>query len=718
MGDLRTSLFAYVVIGVVACLYSAAKCDEPRPNILLVNLDDADFQMLNLDFTQNERTYFPRIKELARRGVRFNNTHVTTPICGPSRACLLRGQYARNTGIRVNDPRQRFGQGYDGGYLKYKELGHTQNDLSTWIKDEGYRTYFVGKYLHPGLGRDVPEGWDEFVSYAGSRYLNTTKFVNGKADQANKELYRTTREADDCLEILKNHKPLRENDGTPFFLYWAPFAPHAPGSKLDPDEMVEQKFSSLWSDLNQPATPNLFEDDTSDKPHLSQLGKPNSFYRQEFFRQRFLRRMRGMKSFDVQFGRLMRQLEKTKELENTYVVLTSDNGVFLCRHRLFGKQFNYDAATRVPLIVSGPGVAQDVDANHLIGHIDIAPTLVNLVDGQIPDFVDGISFKSLLEDPSRIEETDWREFLLIENWQSREHTKYAGFAKTELRIHYSGLRLFDESFTDWTIGIPEYYDLKTDPYQVDNSILSLPTERLEKLQNTIDGTRMLPSKPTIVVSSPFDEVVRQSTQIFGYSEAAKDLDEVKVQLENKSDRVFWNGKEWQDSPTFVDAKLRGSDPHVVQWKLQFPNEEFQSGKLYSVKAIAIDTDGNESDESATRTFEIDDSDPETIINSPVDGEAVPKSFVIQGTASDDKEVLKIILYIKNLVSNKYWADDQWVENKHFFVAEVLPSEDGTFKWELPVELKSSVKLRITARAYDTSMNFDPTPAVIKLERKK
>ena len=74
-----------------------------KPNIILINLDDADSELFELHYSD---VLFPNIMNVARQGLAFRNCHVTTPICGPSRACLYRGQYAHNTGIRVNDGSQ------------------------------------------------------------------------------------------------------------------------------------------------------------------------------------------------------------------------------------------------------------------------------------------------------------------------------------------------------------------------------------------------------------------------------------------------------------------------------------------------------------------------------------------------------------------------------------------------------------------------------------
>ena len=80
-----------------------------RPNIILINLDDADVDL----FADNIlASYLPNIRQLASDGLRFTNCHVVTPLCGPSRTCLLRGQYAHRTGIKTNVASGPMNKGY------------------------------------------------------------------------------------------------------------------------------------------------------------------------------------------------------------------------------------------------------------------------------------------------------------------------------------------------------------------------------------------------------------------------------------------------------------------------------------------------------------------------------------------------------------------------------------------------------------------------------
>ena len=124
---------------------STADC----PNLVLIYTDDIDCESVFFDWKQSSKdpnfpVHSPNLKRLADEGMSFTNFHVTTPVCGPSRACLYSGNYAHRNNVRVNDPTSKFALGFSGGYDEFNrtdEIGH-------WMKAAGYRTAFVGKYMH------------------------------------------------------------------------------------------------------------------------------------------------------------------------------------------------------------------------------------------------------------------------------------------------------------------------------------------------------------------------------------------------------------------------------------------------------------------------------------------------------------------------------------------------------------------------------------------
>lgn len=109
---------------------------ERKPNIVLINLDDCDVDLVS---DQNLKHY-PNLRNLAETSVRFTNCHVTTPLCGPSRACLFRSQYAHNTGYRTNRAGLDVGSGFTGGTQFFQDSGLSADQLPVWMRNAGYHT--------------------------------------------------------------------------------------------------------------------------------------------------------------------------------------------------------------------------------------------------------------------------------------------------------------------------------------------------------------------------------------------------------------------------------------------------------------------------------------------------------------------------------------------------------------------------------------------------
>ena len=218
------------LLAFVAVLLIGQNCfGQDRPNIILINLDDADVDLLAPAEIQNR---FPEMEEFALQGINFTNMHVTTSLCTPSRASLFRGQYAHNTRIRGNGGGRVRDNGFLGGHQAYVELGHDHNDISTWMQDIGCRTMMVGKYITGDVVDVVPPGWDDFYSSRGNKYFGAKRFTNrfaaeGRFETIDNGLSRTIEEMNDALRLIDEQRAFRPEQ--PFFLYLAPLNSHKPG---------------------------------------------------------------------------------------------------------------------------------------------------------------------------------------------------------------------------------------------------------------------------------------------------------------------------------------------------------------------------------------------------------------------------------------------------------------------------------------------------------
>ena len=158
-------------------------------------------------------------------------------------------------------------------------------------------------------------------------------------------------------------------------------------------------------------------------------------------------------SLDRTIARVMTELQETDRLDNTFILFISDNGKFWGEHRITSKNGIYDEASRVPFAIRYPPLisAPYIDTEHVVGNIDIAPTVLELANIPIPDSMDGLSLVSLLSG-----DQNWREAILLEGWPPRgiytaAHTKDYVYVET----------VGDKS---------EFYDLQTDPYQLQSLI--------------------------------------------------------------------------------------------------------------------------------------------------------------------------------------------------------------------------------------------------------
>src|SRR5215212_6762412 len=135
-----------------------------RPNVILILTDDLDTDSIS---------HMPNLRSLLiERGTTFENAFVTDSLCCPSRATILRGQYAHNTGVLGNGPP-------NGGYETFRSLGRQNSTIATWLQSSGYQTVLIGKYMNDYQGTYVPPGWDDWHAVSGN-YMSTQLNENGK----------------------------------------------------------------------------------------------------------------------------------------------------------------------------------------------------------------------------------------------------------------------------------------------------------------------------------------------------------------------------------------------------------------------------------------------------------------------------------------------------------------------------------------------------------
>jgi len=433
----------------------------PPPNFVVIMADDLEAQGIGR---------MPQLESLlTRQGTRFANSFVTTPLCAPSRASFLTGQYAHNHGVLSNGPPR-------GGFEAWHSLGRDASTIGVWLKAAGYRTALVGKYLNNYPSTDTetyqPPGWDEWIGVMldrraelGFYTLNENGTIVNYSGR-DPDNYQTDVLAAKAADFIRRAE---SNDAQPFFLFVGVSAPHLPPA---PATRHEGEFGRLEA----PRPSSFNEDDVRDKPGWVQRTRQLTTDEIEEIDDEYTDRQRTMLAVDEAIERLVRTLEETGELANTYVIFTSDNGIFQGEHRQTGKSAAYDEAIRVPLIVRGPGVPPNRSLDHLVGNIDLAPTFLALARAPIPDTVEGRSLDALFgaTPPAT---TAWRRELLIEYLGASGGSESTGpvFRAQDLRAmmvrsmpDYHALRTETHTYVEYVNVEKEMYDLRTDGQQLDN----------------------------------------------------------------------------------------------------------------------------------------------------------------------------------------------------------------------------------------------------------
>ena len=423
---------------------------------------------------KDDLRFMPRTRSLiADRGVRFDNAFVTRSLCCPSRATILRGQYAHNHKVWVNTPPT-------GSFHKFRNAGLEWSTVATWLDGAGYDTVLTGKYLNKYDDTTyVPPGWDRWNAYLGDYYDPDTYRLNqnGKiVAYSRSQTHDTDNLADKADYFIRQTSSASGASGAPFFMHLSPFAPHFPAYYPD-------RHAGMFSDASLPKGPSFNERDVSDKPGWVRENAPLTSGKTEDMTRFYRNRLRALQSVDEMVGRLVGALRDTGELSNTYIVLTSDNGIYLGEHRLEAKAAAYEEAIRVPLLVRGPGVAQGRIRNQLVLNNDLAPTFADLAGASeaTPAFVDGRSLAPLL---STFEGSSppWRSAFLIEHRSSS--TEYDNVRAIPA---YDAVRTAGRLYVEYATGEKELYNLALDPHQLTNRYPSASPRLRQSLQARLDA---------------------------------------------------------------------------------------------------------------------------------------------------------------------------------------------------------------------------------------
>jgi N-acetylglucosamine-6-sulfatase len=441
--------------------------DRPRPNVVMLMTDDQ---------TVDDMRVMPRTRRLlGDHGVTFAKSYVSYPVCCPSRATYLSGQYAHNHHVMGLYPPR-------GGYGRFDRW----NSLPVWMQDAGYVTDHIGKYMN-GYGSqvadDVPPGWTEWhgavdmSTYAMWGYTlneNGRRHTYGSPFVEDPRLYQTDVYRNKAIDFIERRAPSRR----PFFLSVAFLAPHheIPEIRAGTGHLVRPAPRDVGALANEPlqASPAFGEPDLGDKPAFVRDDGPLTAQTVRYIAKRHEDRQESLLAVDEAVQAIVATLRREGELNNTYIFFTSDNGYMQGEHDIpSGKVVPYDPSTQVPLLLRGPGIPSGRISHELVGSIDLAPTISDIAHAHAGKRLDGRSLLPFARNPSKRS----RRPLLHET---------AGPGYTPIRDHdagevqpvrpvlsYRAVRTDRWLWIEYSGGPRELYDLHRDPYEL-RSLDALP----------------------------------------------------------------------------------------------------------------------------------------------------------------------------------------------------------------------------------------------------
>lgn len=370
--------FVWVAAWVSLCLFGSAwgaeEATSSRPNVIVLFADDQRADTIGALGNTHIKT--PHLDRLARRGMAFDRAYMQGGLqgatCVPSRAMLLTGRSL----FRVDET------------LKRDE---------TWpaaFGRAGYSTFVTGKWHnHPdAIAQSFTSAHSIFAGgMTNPLEAKLSQVVNGKLTKpvlAPKHACEVF--ADEAIAFIKSQK-----EG-PFLAYVAFDAPHDP-------HIVPEDFAVKYEASDVPLPGNFLpqhrwdngEMTVRDEQLLSWPRKPTDVQQMNAEYYRYISYL------DEQVGRILDALEASPHAKNTIVVYAADSGVARGSHGLIGKQNVYEHSMRVPLLISGPGIAEGKRTGSMCYLLDLFPTLGAMCQVKGPETSEGIGFQKVLTDPSQ-----------------------------------------------------------------------------------------------------------------------------------------------------------------------------------------------------------------------------------------------------------------------------------------------------------------------------
>jgi N-acetylglucosamine-6-sulfatase len=439
-----------------------------RPNIVFVLTDDLSLNLV---------AYMPEVQALENEGVTFDNQFVTDSVCCASRSSIFTGEYPHNTHVYTNVPP-------NGGFSAFVGHGDQRRSFNVYLQRAGYTTAMMGKYLNgylegarrdPFRARYIPPGWNQW-DVAGKAYSEFHYHMN----QNGRIRYYGSEPRDYLTDVLgrlgvkfidhasRSHKP--------FFLELATFAPHEP-------YVPAPRYRNDFRGLQAPRPPD-FDVLPTNAPTWLRGHKPFDRTQIKEINDAFRLRVQDVQSIDDMIATIETALAARHELHNTDIVFSSDNGLHTGEHRLMpGKLTAFTTDIRVPLVIDGPGIPAGARIEGITENIDLASTFEALAGTSSRN--DGDSLLPLLHGRTP---PGWQNAVLVEHRGPVQNFKFDPDAQnydSGNPTSYEALRTRQLLYVAYANGQHEYYDLRSDPYELFNVYGSLSSTVRDRLQQQL-----------------------------------------------------------------------------------------------------------------------------------------------------------------------------------------------------------------------------------------
>lgn len=403
-----------------------------RPNMIVINVDELRWDGLGI--TGHPFVDTPHIDRIAREGMLMKNSFVVTPLCGPSRGCLMTGQYAHT----------------NGSYKNTAPKGHTKL-LKTYpmlFQKAGYKTAFIGKWTTGRNADKTPHpGFDRWFCSGVNRDYKMDPVVNVDGEWVPFKGHATDIDSAEAVRFI------RENKDRPFNISLWHRSVHT--SYGDEHLLAAERNRGLYKD--QPIERRL-----SAQPGFTVQPSLKDFAQKPPTDEDIRNIARMTVDIDDGVGEIYRALEEEGILDRTMIIFIGDNGFFFGEHGLTEKRLAYEESIRVPFLVRYPPLIEDGSISEVsVLNIDIAPTLLALAGIEIPETMQGRDLLPVfgggqLETP--------RSALLFEFWPETDLPGQRCWWKAVRTDDWKYVHYFKEPFYD------ELYNLKDDPYEMENLI--------------------------------------------------------------------------------------------------------------------------------------------------------------------------------------------------------------------------------------------------------